>query len=249
MNTKVSIITPCYNSAQTIADNMKSVQAQTYQNIEHIIIDGLSKDNTLNIINALKNDKTKVISEKDHGLYDAINKGIRVATGDLIGVLNSDDMYDNPQALEHLVNTIQNANTDAVYADLCYVEAQNTNKIVRKWRSAPYYPKAFLYGWMPAHPTFYLKKTCYDQFGLYLTQFKISADYELMLRMFVKYQVSSSYLPEYVVKMRVGGVSNNSWKNRIKANQEDRQAWKINGLKPYFFTLFLKPLRKLRQFF
>jgi glycosyltransferase involved in cell wall biosynthesis len=246
---KISIITPCYNSAQTIADNMRSVQAQTYQNIEHIIVDGLSKDNTLDMVNALKNDKTKVISEKDNGLYDAINKGIKASTGDLIGVLNSDDLYDNPQALEHMVNTIQKTKTDAVYADLCYVETQNTNNIVRKWRSAPYHKNAFLYGWMPAHPTFYLKKTCYDQYGLYLTQFKISADYELMLRMFMKHQISSSYLPEYVVKMRVGGVSNSSWKNRIKANQEDRKAWEINGLKPYFFTLFIKPLRKLGQFF
>lgn len=248
MNSKVSIITVCYNSEKTIEDTIKSVINQSYPNIEYIVIDGVSNDNTLAIISKYKDKITKIVSEKDKGIYDAINKGIRLATGDIIANLNSDDFYIDNNVIADVVATFENEKTDTLYADLYYVDAVDTNKIVRYWKSKQYKEGLFLKGWMPPHPTFFVKKEVYQKYGLFDLQFKSAADYEIMLRFIHRFKTSIAYLPRVIVKMRVGGVSNANLKNRIKANQEDRRAWEVNGLKPTAFTLIFKPLSKLLQF-
>lgn len=248
MNPKVSIITVCYNSEKTIEDTIKSVINQSYPNIEYIVIDGVSNDNTLAIISKYKDKITKIVSEKDKGIYDAINKGIRLATGDIIANLNSDDFYIDNNVIADVVATFENEKTDTLYADLYYVDAVDTNKIVRYWKSKQYKEGLFLKGWMPPHPTFFVKKEVYQKYGLFDLQFKSAADYEIMLRFIHRFKTSIAYLPRVIVKMRVGGVSNANLKNRIKANQEDRRAWEVNGLKPTAFTLIFKPLSKLLQF-
>lgn len=248
MNPKVSIITVCYNSERTIEDTLQSVLNQSYPNIEYIVIDGVSTDNTLSIINKYKDKITTIVSEKDNGIYDAINKGIHLATGDIIANLNSDDFYIDNNVIADVVATFEKEKTATLYADLYYVDAVDTNKIVRYWKSKQYKEGLFLKGWMPPHPTFFVKKEVYQKYGLFDLQFKSAADYEIMLRFVHRFKTSIAYLPRVIVKMRVGGVSNASLKNRIKANQEDRKAWEVNGLKPHAFTLIFKPLSKLLQF-
>ena len=246
---KVSIITITYNSAATIEQTIQCVLSQTYKNIEYIIIDGLSKDNTLEIVNRYKDKIAKVISEKDNGLYDALNKGIANATGYVIGIIHSDDFYSDNLFIEKVVNTFKKNNADAVYANLFYVDKDDTNKIKRKWHAGKYTEGAFLNGWMPPHPTFFVKKEMYTKYGNYYTGFVSAADYEMMLRLIHKNKIKVAYLDEFIVKMRVGGVSNVNVKNRVNANMEDRKAWEMNGLKPRFYTLTIKPLRKIFQFF
>lgn len=245
---KVSIITIAFNSAETIEDTIQSVIAQDYNNIEYIIIDGGSNDDTLNIIEKYKDWIHKVISEPDKGIYDAMNKGVNNASGDLIGILNSDDFYAHSDVISKVVSKITEANTDSIYADLVYVDRNNTNEVTRKWISGSYEDGMFLKGWMPPHPTFFLKKICYDKYGTYTLKLKSAADYELMLRMLHKHKISTTYLPQIITKMRVGGESNVSIKNRIRANKEDAEAWRMNGLKPGAFTRFKKPLSKVKQF-
>lgn len=294
---KVSLITVSYNSANTIADTLKSVQFQTYNDIEYIVVDGNSSDGTIEIVKqfldsaqdaiqgrtegvfrdaeqgrsegASQNSSqdlpgdlsnnlinitsqglvTKFLCERDKGIYDAMNKGLAMATGEIIGVLNSDDFYCSNDVIEEVVRAFQQNNTDCLYGDLNYVDPIDTSKIVRKWRSGSFQKENFLKGWMPPHPTFFVRKTCYEKFGKFNTQFKSAADYELMLRFLFKESCSALYLPKVMIHMRAGGVSNVSLKNRIRANREDRLAWKINGLKPKWFTLLRKPLSKLIQYF
>lgn len=246
---KVSIITACYNSADTIEDTIKSVVLQDYNNIEYIIIDGKSTDNTLQLIATYKDSITKIISEKDGGIYFALNKGIAAATGDIIAILHADDFYIDGQVISTLVNLFETENVDTIYGDLQYVDRQNTSKVLRNWRSGKYEKKLFQKGWMPPHPAFFVRHTCYKKFGIFNTSLSSSADYELMLRLLYKHNCSTYYLPKVLVKMRVGGKSNVTIMNRIKANREDKKAWLINDLKPEIFTLILKPLSKLSQFF
>ena len=246
---KVSIITITYNSESTLADTINSVIQQTYPNIEYIIVDGKSIDNTLQIVNSFKDKIAHIVSEKDDGLYDALNKGIALATGDIIGILHSDDFYIHNNVIQNIVTLFNTTNSDGVYANLYYVDKNDTTKLFRKWISGTYKHGMFLNGWMPPHPTFFVKKALYNLHGSFNLEFKSAADYELMLRLVHKHSIKLAYLPEFIIKMRVGGKSNASIKNRIKANNEDRKAWKINGLKPYFYTLYLKPLRKISQLF
>lgn len=244
---RISVVTTTFNSAATIADALESVKSQDYKNLEHIVVDGGSKDGTLNIIKSYPH-INKWISERDSGLYEAMNKGINLASGDVVGILNSDDFYANSKVLTKVASCFISNNTDAVYSDLHIVSPINTDRVVRKWRSGYFKPSSFYYGWMPPHPTFFVRRSAYEKFGLFNLSLKSSADYELMLRMLLKYRLNATYIPEVLVKMRAGGASNVSLFNRIQANREDRQAWKLNGISPYFFTLFLKPLRKVAQF-
>ncbi len=245
---KVSIITSSFNSALTIRDTLESISTQDYPNIEHLIIDGGSTDNTIEIVNEYKH-ITKIITEKDDGIYDAMNKGIKLATGDIIGILNSDDFYVNNTVISNIVNLFKTSKAQSLYADLDYVNAIDKTKVVRKWKAGEFHPNKFHYGWMPPHPTFFVRKEIYDKHGLFDPNFSSSADYELMLRFLIKHKISLVYLPEVIVHMRTGGQSNASFKNRLHANREDALAWKHNGLNPYFFTTYLKPLRKIKQFF
>lgn len=246
---KVSLITITYNSEATLEDTIRSVTGQSYPDIEYIIVDGGSTDRTLSIVDAYKNRISRFVSEKDNGLYDALNKGIAMASGELIGIIHSDDFYTDNTAIEKIVHTISETGADAAYADLYYVDKNDTNLVFRKWKSGQYRHGMFLRGWMPPHPTFFAKKSCYDQFGSFNLGLVSAADYELMLRFIHKHRIRLAYLPEFIIKMRVGGKSNVSLKNRIRANREDRKAWKINGLKPNPLTLYMKPLRKIIQLF
>lgn len=246
---KVSIITVCFNSASTIEATIRSVIDQNYLNIEYIIIDGGSTDGTLQIIEKYRSKVSKLISEKDDGIYFAINKGIALAAGDIIGVLHADDFYINEHVISKVVNEFEKTNSDTVYGDLQYVDRVDSNKVIRHWKSGKYAEGLFLKGWMPPHPTFFVRKKLYDKYGLFNTALRSAADYEMMLRLLHKYKCSTAYIPEVLVKMRVGGKSNVSIINRIQANREDKKAWLINGLKPELFTFIRKPLSKLNQFF
>ena len=243
---KVSIITVAYNSQSTIEETIQSVLSQDYSAIEYIVIDGGSSDGTVDLIKKYQANIDYFVSEPDQGIYDAMNKGVDAATGELIGILNSDDVYANNKVISDLVNQVKGH--DAVYGDLVYVKANDLNKIKRVWKSGNYKTGSFVKGWMPPHPTFFVKKACYTNLGSYDTRLKSAADYELMLRFILKNNISISYLPKVVVKMRLGGVSNVSFKNRYLANREDKLAWKLNGLRPRFVTFLLKPLRKITQF-
>ena len=246
---KISIITVTYNSAKTLESTITSVLRQDYNQIEYIVVDGGSSDATLDILEKYKSKIAKIISEKDNGLYDAINKGIALATGEVIGILHSDDFYIHNKVISNYVKVFEKSNTDAVYANLYYVNRIDTNKITRKWLSGEYTTSSFYFGWMPPHPIFFVKKEMYSKYGGFDLSFKTAADYELMLRFILKEKIRIAYLNEFTVKMRMGGASNESIGNRVNANAEDRRAWKKNGLKPKFYTLYLKPLRKLSQFF
>ena len=244
---KISIITATYNSASTVRDTLASIRAQDHPDIEHIIVDGGSTDATLDIVDDFPH-VAKLISGKDDGIYDAMNKGISVATGQVIGILNSDDIYTDTTVLSAIAAAFADPAIMTAYADLQYVHFDDLNRVIRTWITGPLRKKSFYYGWMPPHPTFFVRREVYDRAGLFNTELRSAADYEIMLRFLVKHGLTSRYIPRVIVKMRVGGVSNASLRNRLRANREDRLAWKINHLTPYFFTLYMKPLRKISQF-
>jgi glycosyltransferase involved in cell wall biosynthesis len=245
----ISIITPTYNSEETLRDTIESVLSQEGVALEYIIIDGGSTDGTLDIIRAYGGRIARVVSEPDQGLYDAMNKGICLATGAIVGILNSDDVYTGRDVLAAVQVTLDREHCDSVYADLDYVKRYRTNSVVRRWRSGAMSSAAIRWGWMPPHPTFFVRRHIYQQHGMYCPELRFSGDYELMLRFLYKYKISTCYLRRTIVNMRTGGLSNKSWKNRWQANREDRLAWRMNGLNPGIFTTLCKPLRKLGQFF
>lgn len=247
---KISIITITYNSAQTLEDTIKSVVSQDYPDLEYIIIDGKSKDRTLEIVSKYKDKISKVVSEKDKGLYDALNKGIQHATGDVIGLLHSDDLYAHDKVISNIAQKFTtDSSVEGVYADLVFVHRNDTNKAMRVWESGAYKEGDFLKGWMPPHPTFFVRKEVYQKFGGFNISLKLSADYELMLRLIHKNNIKLAYLNETIVKMRMGGVSNVSFFVKLKANLEDKMAWRLNGIKPKFSTTIMKPLKKISQYF
>jgi glycosyltransferase len=244
---RISIITATFNSEATIKDTLECIRQQAYPDIEHIIVDGGSTDKTLEIVAAFSH-VARVVSEKDNGIYDAMNKGIRLAGGEIIGILNSDDIYADAAVLADVAVAFADPAVMTVYADLQYVEAADLQKVRRRWTSGPFKPGNFYFGWMPPHPTFFVRRKVYDRAGLFNPELRSAADYELMLRILLKHGMPAYYIRRVLVRMRAGGVSNASLWNRLRANKEDRLAWKLNGLKPYFFTLYLKPLRKIHQF-
>lgn len=246
---KISIITVSYNSAATIEDTIRSVTEQTYDNIEYIIVDGLSKDNTMEIVERYKDRIATVVSEKDDGIFFAFNKGVKLATGDVVGILNSDDFYTNNEVIAKLAQKFEETGADSVYGDLVYVDPDNTDKIVRYWQSRPYKRKLFEYGWMPPHPTFFCKRELYEKHGDFNTWMKISNDYEIVLRFLYKRHATAAYIPEVLIKMRAGGNSNGNLRKRYVANWEDRKSWEVNDLKMPLFSMYLKPLQKIGQFY
>ncbi|WP_221391859.1 glycosyltransferase family 2 protein [Dyadobacter sp. NIV53] len=245
---KVSIITVVFNGIATLQSCIESVLMQDYEFIEYIIIDGNSTDGTKELIKSYGSRIHQFISEPDKGIYDAMNKGIAAATGDVIGVLNADDFYAYHSVISDVVNALKVSGANGSYGDLDYVDAANDLKVKRKWISGEFKTSSFLNGWMPPHPTFFLQKTIYDKHGSFRLDMGSAADYELMLRMIEKIGIKLVYIPKVLVKMRDGGVSNSSFKNRLAANRNDKRAWEVNHLKPRFYTLLLKPLRKVSQF-
>ncbi len=248
---KISIITITYNSAATLQRALESVQGQTYPDIEHIIVDGASTDSTVDIIKAYAANRSsahpltvKWLSEKDRGIYDALNKGIRMATGDAIGFLHSDDVFFAADSVAHIAAAFEATQADIVYGDLQYC---NGNRVVRRWKSNDFNPCSLKYGWMPPHPTVYVRREVYEQVGPYDDWFRISADYDMMLRLFGA-GYKSHYIPEVIVSMETGGASNKNTKARLSKTQEDYIVLKKNHVGAGYLTVACKQLRKIRQF-
>lgn len=241
---KISIITATFNSSATLCDTIESVLLQSYHDIEYIIVDGGSTDNTLSIIREYEqrfNGYMRWISEPDKGIYDAMNKGIRMATGDVVGILNSDDFYADEHVLSDIAAVFTDQNPDCVYGDLKFVDAINTDKIVRIWTGSQYTSGAFMKGWHPAHPTFYAKRIWFEKLGAFDISFSVSADFELMLRFIEKNHLNSCYINRCFVKMRQGGESTGSIKNIIKGNKNILRAFRKNGYK----VSYLYPIKRL----
>jgi len=246
---RISIITATLNSTHTIQSCLASLNSQTCP-LEHIIIDGGSDDGTVEILRQEARKDALIVSEPDRGLYDALNKGLQLASGDIIGFLHADDVFADCDVLAdvaarfaHLKNGMASC-----YGDLVYVRAHNPRKIVRYWKSGEFDKRRFYYGWMPPHPAFFVRRWVYRQYGGFNLRLGTSADYELMLRFLLKHGITCGYIPRMLVKMRTGGVSTASVKNRIQAHCNDRRAWRVNGLKPFPWTLYLKPLSKIGQY-
>jgi len=246
---KISIITVSFNSQSTIKHTIQSVASQDYQNKEYILIDGASTDWTLDIISFLKDKINYFVSEKDNGIYNAMNKGIKASSGDIIGILNSDDFYSNNEVLSKVANIFKETDCDCLYGDLVYVDKGDARNIVRYWKSGEFSKRKLRMGWMLPHPTFFVKKEIYEKYGLYNIKLKTAADYEMILRLLHNDSIKVEYLPEILIKMRIGGESNSSFLNRLKGNYEDNLAWDMNNLRKPPFIRFLKPLRKIKQFF
>ncbi len=249
---KVSIITATYNSEKTVEDTIKSVLSQLYKDFEYIIIDGDSKDNTLCIARKyepLFEGRMYIYSEKDKGIYDAMNKGFHRATGDILMLINSDDLFARPDAVELVVKEFEkNPYAEGVYANLFYVSQNNTDNIVRVWKTGE--QKPMRYGWLPAHPTFYVKRECYEKYGYFNLNYPLAADFELMLRFVEGHGLKLAYLPEYLVKMRLGGATSQSLKNIYKQDVETIRAFKENHLPGgNIMYLFWRYLPKIKQFF
>ena len=246
---KVSIITVTYNSASYIADCIKSVNDQSYHNIEHIIIDGASSDNTLVIVNTLLSRISKVVSEPDNGIYDAINKGIKLASGKIIGVLNSDDFYHRNDLISQIVETFTDKSIQSVFGDVRFVNPKNLNKTVRYYSSKRFSPHLFQFGIMPAHTTFFTYKKYFTEFGYYKTDYEIAGDFELLIRFMHVNKLAYKYLPIDMLKMRTGGKSTKSINSTLTINKEVIRACKENGIKTNFFLVSLKYFFKVFELF
>jgi len=245
----ISVITAVLNGKDTIENAIRSILSQKYKGIEHIIIDGGSTDGTLEIIGRYEQSIAKILSEPDKGIYDALNKGISLASGDIVGFLHADDVYAHDTVLEMVGNVFKKENVHSCYGDLQYVTKDDTSKVIRHWKSSEYCHGKFKSGWMPPHPTFFVRRWVYEKYGYFNTDFRIAADYELMLRFIEKHKISTYYIPEVLIKMRFGGTSNRSLKNLLVKSSEDYKAWKINNLNGGLYTIFLKNISKIPQFF
>lgn len=248
---KISLVTVTYNSGTTLRDTFQSVLAQTYKNVEYIVVDGLSKDNTMDIVREYEpqfEGRMKWISEKDKGLYDAMNKGVRMATGDVVGILNSDDFFTANDVLEKVAAGFDEQ-TDAVYGDLHYVHPDDLQHSVRYYSSKIFKRNLMRMGFIPAHPTFYCKRECFDKFGYYKTDYKIAADFDLLLRFIYVNRIRIKYLPMDMVTMRTGGASTNGLKSRMGGMNEHLRSLRENGVKSNRFILSLRYFYKITEYF
>ena len=246
----ITVLTATYNSSPFLKDALQSFTQQTHAEKELIVIDGASKDSTLSILQEYQQHISQQLSEPDKGIYDALNKGINLAKGDVIGILHSDDFFASNEVLSQVAALFKEDNQlEAVYGDLDYVDRNDSDKVIRHWISGDYQYNQLKLGWMPPHPALFIKKTCFKKFGNYDLKYHSAADYDLILRFLFKHQIKVAYLPKVLVKMRVGGLSNLSFKNRFRANREDRMAMKTNGIQFPFIISIIKPLRKLGQYF
>lgn len=241
----ISIITPVINGAATIAGCLQSVCAQIHP-VEHIVVDGNSTDHTLDVVKHFPH-VARTISESDHGIYDAMNKGISLAAGEIIGILNADDVYMHPRVVGQVATVFRTADPDLLFADLVYVRPDNLAKVVRYYSGAGFSLRRLAAGWMPPHPTIFIKKACYRDFGVYKTDYQIAADFELLVRFLYRYRIRYHYLPAVLVKMRTGGRSTLNWRSNVLLNREVRRACAENGLPTSYVKIYSKYLRKLTQ--
>ena len=246
---KVSIITAVYNNRKNVEDCLRSVLGQTYPHIEYLVIDGGSTDGTLRVMETYRSKIDRWVSERDGGIYYALNKGLNLATGEVVGILHSDDIYAHDRVVEKVVEAFDKSGADSVYGDLKYVDKDNPNRVIRSWKSSPFIRGKFRYGWMPPHPTFFVKRRIFENYGGFNENLQIAADYELMLRFLEKHRVSTHYIPEVLIHMRMGGISNRGLWNLWTKTREDFLAWKLNGLSSPIYTIPLKNLVKIPQFF
>lgn len=247
---KITVITATWNSGATLRYTMRSVLSQSYSDIEHIIVDGGSLDNTMEIVHELEpgyNGRLRYISEKDKGLYDAMNKGIAMATGDVIGILNSDDFYTDDDVLSAVATAFEDGEVDAIYGDIHYVDDHDLDKCVRYYSSRLFSRKLMRFGFMPAHPSFYCRKTAYERFGTFNLDYKIGADFENLLRLIFVNRIRTKYIKKDFVTMRTGGVSTSGIASHIKIMQDHRRAFKENGIYSNIFFESLRYLYKLYE--
>lgn len=245
----ITIVTVCHNSAATIKETLESIASQSYKNIEHIVVDGGSTDGTLTIVREWRKHPVRLISEPDRGMYEAMNKGIGMATGDVIGILNSDDVYYDSNVLEDVSMVMSDDSLDACYADLIYVDKNNSEKIVRYWKSCSFKNGLFCRGWMPPHPTFFVRRLIYEKYGNFDLDYSFAADVELLARLLERFQIKSLYIPKIFVKMRFGGTSNKSIFNIIKQNIYIYRACKKNNIPISLSVFFLtKMTSRIRQY-
>ncbi len=246
---KVSLITVTHNSAATLQDTIDSVAKQDYPNIEYIIVDGNSTDRTVDIVRSNGHVVSQWISEPDRGLYEAMNKGIQMATGDVVGIINSDDFYHRSDSISRVVNAFQEFGCKSVFGDVQFVHPEDLDKTVRYYSSSRFDVGAFSWGFMPAHPTFFTYRKYYEQFGYYKLDYSIAADFELLVRFLYKHKLSYHYLGVDLLKMRLGGLSTASWKSTWIINQEDLRACRENGLKTNYLRLYSRYFRKVLEFY
>lgn len=242
---KISLITVSYNSAATIEDTIKSVLRQTHPDIEYVIVDGNSKDNTVQIIKSYEGKIAKWLSEPDRGIYDGMNKALKMVTGEVVGMINSDDYYSAENIIEQVAKAFEDENVDAIFGDLVFVDRNDTSRVVRKYSSRNWHPGKFGRGFMPAHPTFFVRRKFYDQIGLFKTDYKIAADYELLIRFLYVHKLRYKYLPLNMVFMRQGGVSSNGLKSNIILNNEILRGCRENGIKTSLPLIYLKYFAKV----
>jgi glycosyltransferase involved in cell wall biosynthesis len=247
MSLHISVITAVFNRATTLGDSLRSVHSQRWPDVEHIVIDGGSTDGSLAILDQHKSRISRIVSEPDGGLYDALNKGIRHASGDVIGFMHADDEFATPHALAHVAAAFADPDVGAVYGDLVYVKKNDVSRVVRYWRAGQYQRTQLTQGWMPPHPTFYVRREVYSRFGGFDTRYRIAADYENMLRILWRGRIKAAYIPEVLVRMRVGGISNMSIFNILHKSREDYAAMRENGIGG-LQALLLKNVTKLPQF-
>lgn len=248
-NLKVSIITVSYNSVNTISDTIKSVLSQTYPDIEYIIVDGSSTDGTIELVNSFGNRISKFISEPDKGMYDAINKGIKISTGDIAGILNSDDVFYNSNVVSRIAEMFSMYNIDSLYGDDQFVDPENTSKVVRYYSSKHFNIGKFKFGYMPAHPSFYVKRELFEKFGYYKINYKIAADFELLVRFLYVNHITCKYLEMPFNSMRTGGLSNKSLYSNYILNKEIARACRENGIYTNYLFIYSKYFSKLFEFF
>ena len=245
---KISVITVCYNSAMTIGDTLRSVAEQSHRSLEHIVIDGASQDATLQVIEATHNRVMHLVSEPDHGIYDAMNKGLKLASGEIVCFLNADDVYSHTNVLERVSQAMELDGLDALYADAEFIDFDHPNRPLRRYSSAHFHPSRIAWGWMPAHPTLFLKRTLFERYGCFRREYQIAGDFELVARMFHRSPLNYQYVAEVLVRMRAGGISTGGWRNTILLNKEVLLACKANGIKTNLFMILSKYPRKILEF-
>lgn len=244
----ISIITVCFNNAHTIEQTLRSVASQTHKSVEHIVIDGASKDDSLSIIDRYRAGISKVISESDQGIYDAMNKGIVLARGDVIGFLNADDVYANEGVLARVASIMAKEGPDALLGDVEFFRPENPLRTVRRYRSIHFRPDRIAFGWMPAHPALFLRRHVYQRYGLFRTDYRIAGDFEYIARIFHDSELSYLCVPETLVRMRTGGISTSGWRNTLLLNREVLRACRDNGIDTHMLKILSKYPAKLLEF-